>query len=540
MSRSLQSPIAAVRRQFSEGSNRRIAEIRTLATRVRTENDGAALDELHGALHKLAGSAGIFGFVRTGEIARECELRIAVALRSPIVGLPEGLAQALDRLAFAIREEAHALDAESMCIGTAGSPGRGRACIVPGPTTTSVEALRRELTAAALEPEVVPVEQALVRCSGADVVIVDAAAGGDGYELCRHLSDLPVPPRTRILYIEGNEAFDLLRASPSRVHRMIHRPSDLRAVLQPDPNPGEERLRARILSVEDDEDCGHAIEETLRSVGHTVRVLPKPDLLLAQLRVFRPELLLLDWDLPTMSGHDLARIVRSDARYETTPIVFCTARSERQDRRAASRAGADDFVTKPFTPEELIEAVDTHLRRHRALRKKLDVDALTDLLNRSAALNAIEDLILAPTDPSRVLLVAILDIDHFKRVNDELGHPTGDRVLREMAAHVRAGLRGNEVAGRLGGEELVVALEGTDREELVARIDAMRSTVDIVLRDDGSALSRITFSAGIAFSPEHGTQTAMLLKNADLALYVAKEAGRNRVHVASPEGDSSG
>lgn len=519
-----------LKRRFVEGCSARSEEITSLLASLQSNGDESALRSLHGAMHKLGGSAGLFGFHKTGAIARDCERRIEEALKNGGASVPASLPALVDELQEAIRQEVAAVG--NLVTSPEGEERTRRAVIVSARPGAMTEALSRELVAAGLLPEVVAVESSLEACRRAEVALIDVAAGGDGYALCRSIAEAPQAPPIRILYTDGNTTFDLIRASPSRASKFIYRASDVRGALKRQEQPGEVAATARILSVEDDPDCGRVIEESLRSVGHTVKVIHSPALLLEELARFRPELLLLDWDLPDVNGYDLARIIRSDARHERMPIVFCTSRSERYDRRAASRAGADDFVAKPFTPEELIEAVDTHLTRYRALRRRMDHDALTDLLNRAASVAAIDDLLAGARERGTGVLVAIVDLDHFKSVNDDFGHPTGDRVLREMAAHLRSSLRAFDVAGRLGGEEFVVAMEGPTLEPLAQKLDDTRKSVSIRVERSGVPSRGITFSAGVAWFPEHGTQAPELLKQADLALYRAKEAGRNQIVIA--------
>lgn len=527
-----------LRRQFAEGRVERVVELRRLLARAASPDETSALTDLRGAFHRLAGSAGVFGFTESGRLAKSAETLLDAALREPNPNIPEGLAEMLERLTRMLEQEAACLDRPEIGGADAGAePGaafcrlfrRGRACVVAERRSEMVEGLERELDSAGFSAQWVRPADAATACSGAAVALVGTEAGGDGYEAARQIANVPNGPFLRVLFTEGTDSVDLLRLGPSRVHRVIHRVFELRSVVRPDPSEGEV-LKAKILSVEDDPDCAGAIGAMLAAAGHTMRVVSGPARLLEEMSEFRPDLLLLDWDLPQVSGYDLTRIVRSDARHELLPIVFVTARAEGADRRAALRAGADDFLVKPFTTEELVETVEIQLRKHRALRRRLDADVLTELLNRSATLAAAEDLVQSALERGECALVAILDIDHFKRVNDELGHAVGDRVLRELATHLLAHQRAGDVVGRLGGEELLLAMTGTDKGALALRLDGVRASLRIDLRGvDGRYLRSVTFSAGAAIAPEHGTDLGHLLKLADVALYEAKALGRNRV-----------
>lgn len=530
--------LIALRRKFAAGRGEKIAEVCMLLARASDKRTADGLRELRSALHKLAGSAPMFGFPRSGEVARECEHLLDAALDQPSPRVPDRLPGIVSRLAQMLDEEGRALDAApaespagAASPRAASPPIRGLgAGVIVSAGDEHTEWFESELTAAGYTATLVRSDGDVLRvCTGADVVLINVAAGGDGYAICRRLAELPSPPRTRILFATGDTSFDALKVSGSKADRMIHRASDLRTILRPVGAPSADRVVARILSVEDDPECAQAIQAILGSAGHSVKVLARPDELFGQLSDFRPELLLLDYDLPNMNGFEIARVVRSDARHEATPIVFVTTRSEKRDRRAATAAGGDDFVTKPFTADELLDIVHAHLQRHRAYRRRLDSDLLTELLNRGAAMTAVDDMLAAAGRRGTAVLVSILDLDHFKRVNDELGHPTGDRVLREMGAHLRSTLLPGDVAGRLGGEEMVVALEGGTEEELLERLDELRKSLRIELRSSDGGKGRVTFSAGAAMFPRDGKLASELLRQADHALYAAKTQGRNRV-----------
>jgi diguanylate cyclase (GGDEF)-like protein len=528
-----------MRRQLREARVQRMAELRLLLERAETARDASALRDLRDALGQLHTVTALLGFERSGELAKQGErlLELAANFESPT--LPMALPGIMGDLAAALEAETAELTVTAAMPLTCPLPTpqwlvskRGRACIVAERRTTVVDALERELTAAGFIPHWLQPFTSEACCVGSTLALVDVEAGGDGYALCRRIAETQSGPGLRILYSEGNRNFDLFRMAASRAHRMIHRPFELRTVLRPESSEPQV-IKAKIVIVGSQMQNADAVASMLAPSGHTVRVVSEPGRFFEEMNRFRPELLLLDCDSFEVSGHELARIVRSDARHELVPIVFMESRDGREERRAARRAGADDYLTKPVTAEELEEVVETQLRRNRILRKRLEADGLTDLLNRGAALIAVDELLHVAERNQQFAILAIVDIDHFKRVNDELGHPTGDRVLREMAGHLRAQLEPGDVAGRLGGEELLVAFAGNDKDKLIERIGAIRESMRIELRgNDGGFLRRVTISAGCAIFPTHGTQGAELLRKADQALIEAKRLGRNRVGIA--------
>lgn len=203
----------------------------------------------------------------------------------------------------------------------------------------------------------------------------------------------------------------------------------------------------------------------------------------------------------------------------------------------------------PVTDAELVDGDRIHIaetvfkfvragsveeRYHRELIERASVDALTGLLNRREFRQRLEQLLLRALDSRTALALAILDLDHFKAVNDTHGHQSGDVVLRGVGELVRSALGPDEIAGRLGGEEFAWLLPGRDISAAEARVDALRHAVEgrQFITDEGFALA-VTVSAGIATLHPKAPTSAELLRRADAALYAAKASGRNRVAVAA-------
>ena len=257
-----------------------------------------------------------------------------------------------------------------------------------------------------------------------------------------------------------------------------------------------------------------------------------------------PRLALLDWMMPEMDGMSICREVR---RLEIQPYIYLillTARKYHEDIIAGLEAGADDYLTKPFDPIELrarlragarvVELQDNLIEAREALRDLAMHDPLTQLLNRRATLDFLLTELNRATRDLKPLTVMMVDIDHFKLINDRFGHPAGDGVLCEVSRRLRASLRAYDIVGRFGGEEFLVVAPGCDVSPGLMRAERLREVVcaqPVILKD----LSiNVAVSVGVASSPEPKPQDLeSLLSAADKALYRAKEGGRNRVEAES-------
>jgi diguanylate cyclase (GGDEF)-like protein len=292
---------------------------------------------------------------------------------------------------------------------------------------------------------------------------------------------------------------------------------------------------ARILSVEDDPDQAAFLQTVLESAGYETRVCSDPVHFEADVTAFRPDLILMDYRLPKISGLELARIFRQQERYATVPIIFLTAESALQRRVEVLRAGADGHLFKPVQPSLLLSAVAATLERARVLRSLIDRDGLTGLLTHSALMERVKSAAaLALRHPERSLALVMIDVDHFKSVNDRHGHTAGDRVLVALAALLQRRLRHSDLTGRYGGEEFMIVLDELSEEQarqLIERLLDEFATTDHPLPDGASV--RVTFSAGIAMFTPSRSDAAAWIAVADAAMYEAKRGGRNRVVIAS-------
>jgi len=251
-----------------------------------------------------------------------------------------------------------------------------------------------------------------------------------------------------------------------------------------------------------------------------------------------PTLALLDWVLPGIDGLELCRRIRmlgANGSYIYT--VMLTAKDRKRHLLTAMEAGADDYLAKPVDPSELkarILAGKRILELQQSLRFAATHDFLTGLLNRAEILAALERELSRSEREDRAAGIILVDVDHFKEVNDTLGHAAGDAVLKEVAQRLRSDLRVYDLAGRLGGEEFLLLLPGCDLRNVTRRAEEIRDLVakQLVVTPLGAA--SVTVSMGVAVSNcVPGSPLGPVLQRADEALYCAKRAGRNCVRTAS-------
>ncbi|MEW5762328.1 MAG: diguanylate cyclase [Bacillota bacterium] len=248
----------------------------------------------------------------------------------------------------------------------------------------------------------------------------------------------------------------------------------------------------------------------------------------------QPDLIILDVVLPDASGLDLCREFRADARFRWIPVIILTAQGEAEARVTGYRYGADDYIIKPFDPEELALRTRARVQRTHRLRDEAILDPLTGSYTRKFLFERLEEEIDRHRRYGQIFSLLMCDLDDFKQVNDRLGHLAGDFVLREFAAFLRWNFRGSDIVARYGGEEFVVLLPGTPLAKAVTVAGRARDAwlERVLIEPRGEHEIRITFSAGLAEAGRHGNTSADLLASADRALYAAKAQGKNRIVVA--------
>ena len=257
-------------------------------------------------------------------------------------------------------------------------------------------------------------------------------------------------------------------------------------------------------------------------------ILSQPQKVLEVLRFFAPDVLLLDIHMQGCTGLEVAQIIRQHKDFESVPIVFLTGETDPKAQNDAMRLGADDLLLKPVATELLYNVVTQKARRYRGLRRLMEEDSMTGLYNHGKTKTLLQHYLQQAERQGKPMAYALLDIDHFKRINDTHGHGMGDRVIMTLARHLRQRVRGSDVVGRYGGEEFAVVLFDCGPEKALHLVDDLRETFSQVTHGQSGNRFAATFSGGIAHSPPN-TTLATLMARADEALYEAKRMGRNRV-----------
>ncbi len=242
----------------------------------------------------------------------------------------------------------------------------------------------------------------------------------------------------------------------------------------------------------------------------------------------KPDLILLDVDMPIMTGYEVCRKLKEKPETNTIPIIFITAMQTEEDEEKALELGAVDFLTKPVRPAILIARIRTQIilkKQHDALVNLAMRDQLTGLYNRHYLIEMANHRLARAMRQKVAVSVLILDVDHFKSINDNHGHTTGDIVLKSLADLLKQQCRQEDILARFGGEEFLIVFDECDEKNATQIAERIKQKIEALQ----PANMTITASIGIAQLNTGKEGFTELVKRADDSLYHAKNTGRNRV-----------
>lgn len=300
----------------------------------------------------------------------------------------------------------------------------------------------------------------------------------------------------------------------------------------------------KVLIAEDDPISRRVLEEFLKKWGHQVVAVANGGDAWAQLAAEdAPRMAILDWMMPELEGIEICRRVRARPDRAYTFLILLTAHGQRQSLLAGLQAGADDYLSKPFDAEELrarlevgeriLRVQDELIAARDALHFQATHDLLTGVASRGAALDFLTRELARGFREQRTMGIVLVDLDNFKRINDEYGHLAGDRVLQELAQRMLKCTRSYDCVGRYGGEEFLIIFPSSTEDGTMRQAERIRKSLGSTPVRVPEGQIPVTASFGIVASDAATLQDPMeLLRTADAALYRAKELGRNRVERA--------
>jgi len=302
----------------------------------------------------------------------------------------------------------------------------------------------------------------------------------------------------------------------------------------------------RILIADDELMSRRLLQKTLERAGYDVTAVENGRQAADQLCPANgPRLTLLDWVMPELDGPGVCREVRKRKEQSYVYMVLLTSKESKEDVVTGLKSGADDYLTKPFDPEELKARLRTGLRildledrlvkAREEMRFQATHDGLTTLWNRGVIMDLLGRELARSRRENVSTAILMCDLDHFKSVNDTYGPLATDDVLKETAKRLLASVRSYDFVGRYGGEEFLVVLNNCNPAFALARAEEIRKAIGQKPMPSSSGPVPVTMSLGLLVSKDWGCRPVdELLQEADAALYAAKAAGRNCVKVASP------
>ncbi len=289
-----------------------------------------------------------------------------------------------------------------------------------------------------------------------------------------------------------------------------------------------------VLIVDDDVDAISYYAHLFQQNGMITSVASSPSSVLDLLIESTPDLIMIDLFMPGCNGFELAAMIRQNANFVSIPILILSSFDSPGEFLKNFNIVGDDFLNKSVDDSYLLNFVKNKILRSRDLRYLMERDSLTGLLNHSNFNDSLYREIIRADRTDSQLVYAMIDLDHFKSVNDKYGHLTGDTVLKSLAYLLQKRLRKTDVLGRYGGEEFGILLTNTTKDDAGKVMDEIRKRFSRIKQSSDISEFFVTFSCGIASFPEN-SKAETLIASADNALYKAKESGRNCVVIADSE-----
>jgi diguanylate cyclase (GGDEF)-like protein len=521
----LRSKLSAIWQRCKERVSEQIATIEQVAGQRDGANQPLAAQEAH----TLAGSLGTFGFAEGSRLSRDMEKILAEELIKPkalqkLQELTANLRRSIS-LEFTDISPEHSL-ARSKEVELAAQP----LILAVSKDQQWLQAMERELPLWNYLLATASTVKAIGKICENDrpgIAILDLECFESLETAMMLLSSLDLlnPPIPAIVLTSHNELHERLEVSRHGGQLLLQKSTPIPKVLEAIPQEIQKALpvQAKILVVDDDVTLLEGLVTLLKPWGLNVLALSDPSKFWQTLESFAPDVLLLDVEIPNVSGTELCKVARNDPRWHNLPVVMMTAHTERATIAKVFEAGADDFVNKPIVPAELVTRIHNRLERVRLLKQFLETDPLTGTANRQKSMPKLEAFLQSAAQSSRPVAIAVVEIDRLHQINVEQGHATGDAVLRQIGYLLRKSFSPEDVVARWGGGEFLIGMYGMTRNDGIQRLVKVSELLSqqVLNTQSGEALP-VTFCSGVAQYPEDGQSLQELYRSADETLNQAK------------------
>ena len=536
-----QAKLNAMQDKFKAGLPARLAEIQQAWEQVQSIADGGeSLGVLHRMVHTLTGSSGTFGYPQLSRDSRALEILLKGLVSQTDINYDEHRLQiqGMINVLVKVAEEGVESALSQQLVRNLGKAESKNHILILEDDNELNQLLVQQLHHFGYE--VVSVESlegltALVESFHPDLILADITfPEGDfsGLQSVKTIleqhakaTDLPVifisdrqdiEARLQAVRAKGQAYF----LKPINVSALLNQVREMTNRFESDP--------FQIVVVDDDQALVNLITFILEEYGMHVASVTDPKLALDVISSHKPDLILMDLHMPWCSGIELSQVIRQHNNLSMIPIIFLSSEIDEDVQFQAVLNGGDDFLSKPIDVNKLPMFIQSRAQRARSLSSLMIRDGLTGLLNHTYIKEVVETEMNRLERSGNEFSVVMLDIDFFKRVNDNYGHTIGDEVLRSFAHFLVQHLRKTDKVGRYGGEEFMVVLPETALRDAVVVINSILEKFRQVVHHAPGRDFQVTFSAGV-ISSNATNNVALLLESVDKSLYEAKHAGRNQV-----------
>jgi len=532
----LKSQLAELESRFRERLRSELVEMTALGVQLQSSGSPkpGLLIDLRDRLHKLAGSAGTFGYAELGSRCRELEQQAQdeMAREHSDHKALDALAIATQHLHVLLQRSTPAPPQAQTLSAAPRQDAAGRHIGLLIEEQRLAQQMSKTLTSFGYQVSLFRRQAELTsKRHQLDALIVDTSPHGYNMLLQAPFAERGehAPP---LLVISSQDNFiSRLQAVRAGADGFFTKPVDLPSL--------ESRLERcfnthqggafRVLIVDDDTELAARYQLILSSNGMLVDTASDPNLLLEKMHKFMPDVVLMDISMPDYSGPELAQVIRLNDDWLRVPIVYLSAETNAERQMDALLKAGDDFITKPISDSALVTTVYARAQRARMVSEALARDSLTGLLKHADIKEQVDIEIERARRCEQPMAVAMIDIDHFKSVNDQYGHAFGDNVIRALSNLLRQRLRKVDRLGRYGGEEFVAVLPNCNTTDAWLILEEIREAFNALQFSTDQHTFCCSFSAGISGCEEPEWDCEELLDKADRQLYRAKHAGRNRI-----------